>query len=415
MSFASEVNEALKSEIRNALVNHKAIACPMAVRLAWHMSGTYDADSGSGGSNGSTIRYEPENSDPANAGLGIIRDLLHDVRKSHPEISYADLWTAAGAMSVEFLGGPKVPFAFGRQDAPRGCPVPPNGLLPDASQGAAHLREVFHRQGFNDREIVALSGAHTLGRCHKVRSGFDGKWTSNPIKFDNEYFRNLMYLEWQPRVWDGPYQYEDVATKELVMLPSDMALRTDPEFRKYAELYARDEKSFFNDFAKAYGKLLSNGCCPSKACPFKSPESASLKSTDSNEHYSMEFREHSMHGSIEHCKKYVALGADIHEVEQPSLRTALHKAAFWGHVELVRWLSLELKIDPNAQDFYGDTAMHDAARFGHTALVEILLSAGADVCMRNNRGETPLNIAEDHGKEDVAMLLRGAGAALCAL
>ncbi len=104
------INEALKSEIRAALVNHKAIACPMAVRLAWHMSGTYDLSGGNatGGSNGSTIRHEPENSDPANAGLGIIRDLLHDVKKSHPEISCADLWTAAGAASVEFLGGPQV-------------------------------------------------------------------------------------------------------------------------------------------------------------------------------------------------------------------------------------------------------------------------------------------------------------------
>ena len=54
--------------------------------------------------------------------------------------------------------------------------------------------------GFDDREIVALSGAHTLGRCHKVRSGFDGPWTSNPLKFDGEYFRNLMAKDWVPRV-----------------------------------------------------------------------------------------------------------------------------------------------------------------------------------------------------------------------
>lgn len=30
--------------------------------------------------------------------------------------------------------------------------------------------------GFNDNEIVALSGAHALGRCHVDRSGFDGPW-----------------------------------------------------------------------------------------------------------------------------------------------------------------------------------------------------------------------------------------------
>ena len=34
------------------------------------------------------------------------------------------------------------------------------------------------RMGFNDQEIVALSGAHTLGRCHADRSGFVGPWTN---------------------------------------------------------------------------------------------------------------------------------------------------------------------------------------------------------------------------------------------
>jgi hypothetical protein len=103
----------------------------------------------------------------------------------------------SGAVAVEFAGGPSVPFSLGRSDSPK--PVPPNGRLPDASQGAEHLREVFGRMGFNDREIVALSGGHTLGRCHKVRSGFDGAWTQNPLKFDNSYFKNLMDMEWKPR------------------------------------------------------------------------------------------------------------------------------------------------------------------------------------------------------------------------
>lgn len=41
---------------------------------------------------------------------------------------------------------------------------PENGRLPDASQGAQHLRDVFYRMGFDDQEIVILSGAHTLGK-----------------------------------------------------------------------------------------------------------------------------------------------------------------------------------------------------------------------------------------------------------
>ncbi len=40
-------------------------------------------------------------------------------------------------------------------------------------------------RGMTDAEIVALSGAHTLGRCHPERSGFEGPWTENPLVFDN--------------------------------------------------------------------------------------------------------------------------------------------------------------------------------------------------------------------------------------
>ena len=42
---------------------------------------------------------------------------------------------------------------------------------------AVHIRDIFYRMGFNDREIVALIGAHTLGRCHADRSGYVGPWT----------------------------------------------------------------------------------------------------------------------------------------------------------------------------------------------------------------------------------------------
>lgn len=53
---------------------------------------------------------------------------------------------------------------------------------------AAGLRQVFGRMGFGDREIVALSGAHALGRCHATASGYVGPWTPSPTTFNNLYF-----------------------------------------------------------------------------------------------------------------------------------------------------------------------------------------------------------------------------------
>ena len=250
------------------------------------------------------------------------------MKVAHPEISHADLFAAAGCAAIEFLGGPSVPFNFGRSDDPDESKAVPHGRLPDAAQGADHLRAVFgERMGFSDQEIVALSGAHTLGRCHEVRSGFDGPWTSQPLKFDNEYFVNLVTKEWRPRTWHGKFQFEDVETGKLMMLPTDMALVQDPRFRPYVELYAKSQDAWFRDFARAYGKLLALGC-PAAAQPSHKPEAPTAKQLAS-----AEFREHAMHGSVVHAKK-VEASADVHSVEDTSDRTALHKAAFWGHYQV---------------------------------------------------------------------------------
>ncbi|KAJ1493586.1 hypothetical protein T484DRAFT_1767844 [Baffinella frigidus] len=53
------------------------------------------------------------------------------------------------------------------------------GRLPDADKGESkktrdHLREIFGRMGFDDQAIVALSGAHALGRCHANARGYVG-------------------------------------------------------------------------------------------------------------------------------------------------------------------------------------------------------------------------------------------------
>eukprot|EP00816_Leptocylindrus_hargravesii_P011537 CAMPEP_0196808818 /NCGR_PEP_ID=MMETSP1362-20130617/8810_1 /TAXON_ID=163516 /ORGANISM="Leptocylindrus danicus, Strain CCMP1856" /LENGTH=269 /DNA_ID=CAMNT_0042183295 /DNA_START=31 /DNA_END=840 /DNA_ORIENTATION=- len=236
--------------------------CPLAVRLAWHASGTFDKNDSSeksGGSDGATMRFEPESTDDANAGLGIMRDMLAPVKEKHPEVSLADIWILTGANAIERSGGSKVPFKFGRTDVDDGATCPANGRLPDASLGADHLRDVFYRMGFDDKEIVILSGAHTLGRCHTDRSGFEGPWTTNPHKFDNEYFKNLLEIKWTERKWDGPKQYTD-PSGELMMLPTDLALIEDQKFYPWVMKYAEDEELFKKDFAAAFAKLLSLGC-----------------------------------------------------------------------------------------------------------------------------------------------------------
>ena len=90
-------------------------------------------------------------------------------------------------------------------------------------------------------------------------------------------------------------------------------------------------------------------------------------------------------------------------------RSALHKAAFWGHDHIVPWL-LTLKVPVNAVDYNGDTALHDAARFGHDKCIDALLgAAGVDVSVVNKEGKTAHDVAVENGKKPRAGLSAGGG------
>lgn len=258
-------------------------AGPVLVRLAWHSAGTYDAETDTGGSNGAGMRYEAEGGDPANAGLQHARVFLEPVKAKYPWITYADLWTLAGVVAVEAMGGPEIAWYPGRTDFVDDSKLPPRGRLPDGALGSDHLRHIFGRMGFNDQgtciyegsfesyysanraftEIVALSGAHNLGRCHSDRSGFDGAWVNNPTRFSNTYFKLMIDREWREKVLDNGVRqyvyYDEDAEEELMMLPTDLALLSDPSFKKYVHLYASDKERFFEDFAKVFAKLVELG------------------------------------------------------------------------------------------------------------------------------------------------------------
>jgi L-ascorbate peroxidase len=158
-----------------------------------------------GGCNAS-IRFDNEIDHSSNAGLSKAIALLEPIKNKYKIVSWSDLIQMAGSLSVELLGGPKINMVYGRIDAspplnsflkeenkqnikpfdsdeiladrlPR--PQPP---YPDGSPSAdVHLRNIFYRMGFTNREAVSLCGAHTIGRGFKNRSGVCPFSTGNYI------------------------------------------------------------------------------------------------------------------------------------------------------------------------------------------------------------------------------------------
>lgn len=170
-------------------------------------------NSNTGGSFGGTLIYPPEANDPASTGLEVARDFLYEFDNEFSWISRGDLWTLAGIVGIQEVGGPKVQWRPGRINQNKEK-VPENGRLSGDSKEGNHVKNVFARMGFNEREAVALIGAHVLGRCHRENSGSDGAWGPSPNRFTNGFFVRLL-KSWHVRIWDGNMQYEDDETTLL--------------------------------------------------------------------------------------------------------------------------------------------------------------------------------------------------------
>eukprot|EP00808_Paulinella_micropora_P027882 g11549.t1 len=312
---------------------------PLFLRLAWHSSGTYDKSDGSGGSVGATMRFEPESSDPGNAGLHHGREFLMPIKQQFPWISYSDLWILASYVFLEESGGPVLEFVPGRVDAPTTHPVvPPNGRLPDAEKPTRqelfdHIRGLFvKRMGFSERETVALiAGGHVYGRCHTDRSGYAGPWVSNPIKFSNEYCTDLLEDAWKEVTHDSPEcrdgmrpvkgnkQWNNKDGKgPQMMLPSDMALIWEPTWKKVIEQYAKDEDLLRREFGHAFKKLTENGFLASTGQPLNplmKPKSSTSSSaaTSTSSSSSVSSSSHSSAGKST-VGDYAAVRQAIHAI-----------------------------------------------------------------------------------------------------
>ncbi len=194
--------------------------------------------------------------------------------------------------------------------------VNPEGVdgKPDPLKTAHDVRVTFRRMGMTDEETVALTaGGHTIGKAHgngdpsllgpdpegapvhqqglgwqnpkgkghsedTVSSGLEGAWTTTPDRWNHTYFYLLFEYDWELKKSPaGAWQWEPINIKEEdkpldafipgkrnnpIMTDADMALKMDPEFRKYAERFYKDPEYFEKVFAEAWFKLTHRDMGP---------------------------------------------------------------------------------------------------------------------------------------------------------
>ncbi len=192
-------------------------------------------------------------------------------------------------------------------------PEGPNGN-PDPVAAGRDIRETFGRMAMNDEETVALTaGGHTFGKCHgagdaalvgpepegasieeqglgwkssfgtgkgahTITSGIEGAWTTNPVKWDNNYFENLFGYEWElvkspagvhqwaPKGGAGadtvPDAHDPSKRHAPIMTTADMAMRMDPIYEPIARRFLENPDQFAEAFARAWFKLTHRDMGP---------------------------------------------------------------------------------------------------------------------------------------------------------
>ena len=193
-------------------------------------------------------------------------------------------------------------------------PEGPNGK-PDPVAAVRDIRETFARMAMNDEETVALiAGGHTFGKAHgaadpvkyvgkepegagieeqgfgwsnsfgsgkgvdTISSGLEGAWTTNPVKWDNNYFENLFAYDWElTKSPAGAHQWtpkngaaagtvpdaHDPKKKHApIMFTTDLSLRLDPSYEKISRRFLDHPDEFADTFARAWYKLTHRDMGP---------------------------------------------------------------------------------------------------------------------------------------------------------
>lgn len=162
------------------------------LRLPFHDAASYDQKDRSGRPSG-CVNFN----DPGNNGLAAIINGIEPVYQMHKDvISRADYWVLVANVAIKESRGPVVAYQWGRIDC--NGDYPPLGRLPDNEGNFTELMNVFvNRMGLTVRDVVALLGAHSLGRAMPENSGYEFYWSRSASLFRNEYYQDLLNSHWK--------------------------------------------------------------------------------------------------------------------------------------------------------------------------------------------------------------------------
>ncbi|KAL7247205.1 hypothetical protein ACSBR2_002174 [Camellia fascicularis] len=201
-------------------------------------------------------------------GFNVINDIKSKVEGICPGVvSCADIVAIAARDSVEVLGGPTWEVKLGRRDSKTASFSAANsGVIPPPFSTLNNLINRFQAVGLSTKDMVALSGAHTIGqaRCILFRtriynetnidSSFAKKMQGSCPFPSGSGDNNLAPLDLEsPTVFDNEYYKNLINQKGL--LHSDQILHSGGSTDSLVEKYSQSSNTFNSDFTAAMVKM----------------------------------------------------------------------------------------------------------------------------------------------------------------